>query len=236
MNDGNAHFIRCLEALKASSFFEGAEISALKELLAKMSLEYWAAGTFKNSADFRQSFHVIISGRLKVYRINPNTGREHTIFILNDGDVFDILSLLDQETHEIYWEAKDQLEILHIGLDDIQQWLYRSPSIQKNMMHYLGHRMRQLEDAATDISLHSTLVRLSGLILRNINGENHKLELINNLPNEELASLIGTTRAVVNRHIQELKHCGAISVKRKHIDVQNVQALIAITEERQGLF
>jgi CRP/FNR family transcriptional regulator len=235
MNDGNAHYIRCLEALKASSFFNGAEIGSLKELLSKMSMEYWAEGTFKNSSDFRQSFHVIISGRLKVYRINPNTGREHTIFILNDGDVFDILYLLDQETHEIYWEAKDDLELLRIGLDDMLHWIYDSPGIQKNMMQYLGHRMRQLEDAATDISLHSTLVRLSGLILRNINGENHKLELINNLPNEELASLIGTTRAVVNRHIQELKKCGAISVKRKYIDVQNLQTLIAIAEERHGL-
>ena len=92
--------------------------------------------------------------------------------------------------------------------------------------------MRQLEEAATDISLHSTLIRLSHLLLNNINGHSHQLQLINNLPNNEIASLIGTTRAVVNRHIQELKKCGAISVKRSQIDIENVELLLAIAEEK----
>ncbi|MCK5442947.1 MAG: winged helix-turn-helix domain-containing protein [Maribacter sp.] len=58
------------------------------------------------------------------------------------------------------------------------------------------------------------------------------IEVNNNLPNEEIARLIGSTRAVVNRHIQELKKCGAITVKRNFIDVQNVKTLIAIAEDK----
>jgi CRP/FNR family transcriptional regulator len=57
------------------------------------------------------------------------------------------------------------------------------------------------------------------------------LETINNLPNNEIANLIGTTRAVVNRNIQELKKAGAISVKRKQIIVENVEILKAISQK-----
>jgi CRP/FNR family transcriptional regulator len=61
------------------------------------------------------------------------------------------------------------------------------------------------------------------------------LELINDLPNDEIASMIGTTRAVVNRHIQELKKAGAITTKRSHIDIKDLQALIAIAEEKHAI-
>ncbi|MGB5205101.1 helix-turn-helix domain-containing protein [Eudoraea sp.] len=86
-------------------------------------------------------------------------------------------------------------------------------------------------DVATDVTLHSTLARLSSLLLKNINGETRKLELINNLPNEEIAGLIGTTRAVVSRHNQELKRCGPISVSLKQINVKNLELLPSIAEE-----
>lgn len=232
MSPGNVHFIRALEALKASPFLNGMQTNDLKELLGLMTLVQWPKTTFKNSADATKSFHIIVRGRLKVYQINPSSDREHTIFILGRGEVFDVMYLMDDDSHDIYWEALDDMEILKIDVVDMRRWISQSPIMQQSFLHYISKRMRQLEDKATDTSLHSTLVRLSSLIVKNVNGETKLLEIINNLPNDEIASLIGTTRAVVNRHIQELKKCGAISVRRKYIDVENLQTLIAIAEEK----
>ena len=72
---------------------------------------------------------------------------------------------------------------------------------------------------------------MSNLLLRYSNNQSHQLEVINNLPNNEIANLIGTTRAVVNRNIQELKKAGAISVKRKQIDIENIDILMAMAKE-----
>lgn len=232
MNFENAHYIRYLEALKASPFFYGIDVEAIKGLLAVMSASNWPKGTEKNSAEATYSFHFIVYGRLKVYKINPVLGREHTVFMLGSGHVFDILQLLDGESHDIYWEAKDDMELLKINVEAMRKWIFATQGMQRNILSYSAARMRQLEDAATDISLHGTLVRLSKLLLKHINGKNHHLELINDLPHDEIPSLVGTTRAVVNRHIQELKRCGAITVKRKYIDVQNLQMLISIAEEK----
>jgi len=235
MNPKNTHFVRYLESLKASSFFKDVNSNSLKILLTNMIPEKWCLNTLKNSSDFTNSFHFIVSGRLKVYKMNPNSGREHTIFILNKGDVFDVLQLMDEQSHDIYWEAMDDLEVLKIDVETIRQWMVSLPNMINTLMHYMAKRMRRLEEVATDISLHSTLVRLSGLLLMYINDDSQKLETINNLPNDEIARLIGTTRPVVNRHIQQLKKCGAISVSRKHIDVQNQLLLISIAEEKYVL-
>ena len=232
MKPENNHFLKYLEALTSSPFFKDSSTDSINELLHSMSEEHWNAKSFKSSTDVVSTFHFIVSGRLKVYKSNPDTGREHTVFVLSKGDVFDVLSLLDTKPHDVYWEALDSLEVLKISMEQMRHWINKYPVMHKAILYYLGDRMRQLMDVATDVTLHSTLVRLSALLLKNINGETRKLELINNLPNDEIAGLIGTTRAVVSRHIQELKRCGAISVSRKQINVKNLELLLSIAEEK----
>ena len=220
-----------LLALTQSPFLKDSSIESLEQLLNKMTTEHWKVKNFKSSIEVGSTFYFIVSGKLKVFKSNPETGREHTVFVLSNGDVFDVLSLLDSKPHDVYWEALDHLEVLKIPMDQMRVWINEYPIMHKSIMYYLGWRMQQLMDVATDVTLHSTLVRLASLLLKNINGETHELQLINNLPNDEIASLIGTTRSVVSRHIQELKRCGAISVSRKKINVKNLKILLSIAEE-----
>lgn len=232
MNRDHPNFITYQQALQNSPFFEATNSTLIDELLGLMTSENWKTKSFKSSLEVSSTLHFIVSGRLKVFKSNPETGREHTVFVLSKGDVFDVLSLLDSRPHDVYWEALDRLEVLKISMDQMRHWINENPEIHRTILYYLGNRMSQLMDVATDVTLHSTLVRLSSLLLKNINGETSKLELINNLPNEEIAGLIGTTRAVVSRHIQELKRCGAISVSRKQINVKDLEMLLSIAEEK----
>ena len=232
MTPENTDYKRFLKALKRSSFLKDSTAESLHRLLNQMTEEQWKAKSFKSCLEVGSVFYFIVSGRLKVYKSNPDTGREHTVFVLADGDVFDVLSLLDTKPQDVYWEALDQLVVLKIPMDEMQSWINEYPIMHKAILYYLGERMRQLMDVATDVTLHSTLVRLATLLLKNINGKTRKLQLINNLPNDEIAGLIGTTRSVVSRHIQELKRCGAISVSRKKINVKDLEILLSIAEEK----
>ncbi len=228
----NIHFPRYKQAILDSDFYSNLNVKSVEMLLEYMTPAHWVAKSFKSSAEVSSTFHFIISGRLKVFKSHPDTGREHTVFVLSAGDVFDVLSLLDTKPSDVYWEALDPLEVLKIPTEQMRYWINQHPEGHKAIIYYLGERMQQLMDVATDVTLHSTLVRLANLLLKNINGETRKLELINNLPNEEIAGLIGTTRAVVSRHIQELKRCGAISVSRKQINVKNLELLLAVAAEK----
>ncbi len=232
MLENNPDFPRFKRALSSSAFYRDSNDQSIQTLLESMVPERWIAKSYKSSAEVSSTFHFIISGRLKVFKSNPETGREHTVFVLSAGDVFDVLSLLDTKPHDVYWEALDTLEVLKIPMNQMREWINQNPAVHKAILYYLGKRMQQLMDVATDVTLHSALVRLANLLLKNINGETRQLELINNLPNEEIAGLIGTTRAVVSRHIQALKRCGAISVSRKQINVKNLELLLAVAEEK----
>ncbi|MFZ1751667.1 MAG: Crp/Fnr family transcriptional regulator [Saprospiraceae bacterium] len=232
MDKSDIFYLRCLRALQTSPFFKDSTEESLKTLLTFCKAEQWKIKSLKNSTEVLSTFYFIVSGRLKVFKSHPESGRAHTVFILSSGDVFDVLSLLDMKSNDVYWEALDHLEILKISMDQMRQWILEYPIIHGAIFLYLGERMQRLMDVATDVTLHSTLVRLASLLLSNINGETRKLELINNLSNEEIAGLIGTTRAVVNRHIQELKQCGAISVGRKNINIDNLELLLSIARDK----
>lgn len=235
MTPENTNYSRCYEVLLNSPFFKESNTEAIESLLYTMTLDHWKVKSFKSGLELSSTFHVIVAGRLKVYKSNPDSGREHTVFLLTKGSVFDVLSLLDTKPHDVYWEALDAVEVLRVPMEQMRHWINQNPEVHKAIMYYLGERMSQLMDVSTDVTLHSTLVRLANLLLKNVNGATRQLELINDLPNEEIAGLIGTTRAVVSRHIQELKRSGAISVSRKQINVKNLELLLAVAEEKYSL-
>ena len=54
-----------------------------------------------------------------------------------------------------------------------------------------------------------------------MNRESFEIELINELTHLELAAMIGTTRAVLNRHLQEFKEQGVIETGKRQIRVLN---------------
>jgi CRP-like cAMP-binding protein len=92
----------------------------------------------------------------------------------------------------------------------------------------MAKQLRRMEDLVTDISLYDVyhrIIRLFTRFTKNKNGDN-SLSLIENLSHEELASMVGSVRKVVNRNLQKLKDEGVIELSRKHIKLKNFQKLL----------
>ncbi|RDY57856.1 Crp/Fnr family transcriptional regulator [Flagellimonas nanhaiensis] len=224
-------YFRGMESFRNSKLFDGLDRTVLDTLLREMNLKKWPKNTFKESTE-SEYIHYILSGKLKIYRRNQLLDRQYTIFILKEGDLFDLIALFDANPHIVYWEAFTDLEILSLPLCTMRHWIEVNPVAHNNFFHYLANRIRLLEDSSIESNLNSTLIRLCKVLLRNINEQSNKLEIINDLSNEEIANLVGTTRAVINRHIQHLKKLGAIQTGRKHIEIANIQTLLNISENR----
>ena len=226
-------FATCYKRLQRSPLFAGLDGEILRQMLAAFSFKTWSRKTpAMNSRQTREKFYVIISGRLRVNRINPETGRELTVALLGPGDGFDIISLLDHQEHEVATTALDDLETICTPIDNVRAWIREHPELNRTFLPYLGEQLRWLEELATDISLHDTLTRLVHLILRHTHpGQRPELELIHDLSHEELAGMIGSVRAVVNRHLQNFKKEGIVETHRNHLVVKNLHALLEKIDE-----
>lgn len=175
----------------------------------------------------RQKFVFVLEGRIKVSQINLADGKEQTLKILTSGDMYDVVTLLDAKLHDNLLSALDQVKIIVFPIEVVRGWLQQDPNFNKLLFPYVAQQVRDMEELALDLSFYDTSQRLLKLLSKNIDYKNSaKLHLINDLSHEELASLIGTVRKVLNRHIQQLKTDGIIDVKRKNIKLKNMQKLL----------
>lgn len=182
---------------------------------------------------FLNYFIVVFKGRIKVSQVQLESGKEQTLKILTTGDMYDVVSLLDNKLHDtLLTSLDDHTQLMRFPIHIVRSWVNENSSFRQLLFPYIAKQIRETEELAIDLSLHSTSQRLFKLIIKNIDPQTPgKLKLIHDLPHEEIAALIGTTRKVLNRHLQELKSEGIIDIKRKNITPKNTQELLDHQEE-----
>jgi CRP/FNR family transcriptional regulator, cyclic AMP receptor protein len=231
-------YCHCFEVVSKSPLF----INHDKKMIQDALLPFYRETLMKNSSEINSEkalhrFYIIVTGRLKVFQVNPITGREQTLFILGPGDAFDIICLLDGKEHVVNTMAMDDLEVLFAPVDKVRGWIVRHPEFNMTFLPYLGKQIREIEELASDLSLYDTGTRLSKLILSHVHSYHSRgrLKLIDNLSHEEIANMIGSVRVIVNRHIQNLKKEGIIKTSRKHMEISNLHSLVNKVEKHIGL-
>lgn len=178
------------------------------------------------SSDTTKNFYFILSGKIKISQVNPETSKEQTLYLLSRGDMFDVISLLDGKQHDYISLALEESEVVEVPISHIREFIDSNPAFNRFFFPYLAKQMRNMEDLAVDLSLYDVYNRLLRLIARNVDTtKEQSLRLIHNLSHEELAALVGSVRKVVNRNIQRLKREGILEVSRKRLRLKSLQNL-----------
>lgn len=234
MNHDSPHYAHCLKILGQSPLFASLDDALLEDMLGIFHYESRVMGeTGTSPKRASEHFYIIISGRAKVSVYNPDSGREHILFLIGPGDGFDLISLLDGQWHDAVATALDDMEVLFTTVQQAREWLNQHPDFNRAFLPYLGKQMHGLADQVTDLSLYDTEARLARLILRHLAPGNlpNDMHLINDLSQETLASMIGSVRVVITRHLQKWKQEKVISGKRGYWSVLDLQALLKKAEQ-----
>ncbi|AVR47480.1 Crp/Fnr family transcriptional regulator [Christiangramia fulva] len=195
------------------------------DLLTNFHEEKWPKNScILNQEHYLYHFYIIISGRIKMYQVDENSDKEHTLFLLTKGDVFDLNCLFDEGSHQVYYECIDDIKVLAAPMQSIRTWLQNHPKYYRSFLIYSAKMMRQLESNFSQIIFTDISTRLANLLVTNLK-DPRNLNLLCDLSNKELANLIGSTRAVVNRHLQKLKKSGSITMTRNQIKIQDIDQL-----------
>lgn len=221
--------------LKDCELIQEMDFESSESFFSLFHEEYWPKNScILNQEKLAYHFYIILSGRIKMYQVDPNNGKELTLFLLTTNDIFDLNSLLDGTRHNVYYECLDNAKVLAAPMEDVKKWLKNHPEHYRKILPYAGKQLRELEDFVSNITFTDISTRLLKLLLRNVNKKSENLEMINDLPNKEIANLIGSTRAVVNRHLQKLKQLGSIKISRKRMEIKNLKMLISLLEEKKN--
>ena len=213
-------------AIAQSPLFAGVGEWTVSSLLSSLTEESHSKGKqIMGRTDSVQSFRLLIEGRVKVVRSNSHDGRELTLWLLGPGDGFDIVSLLDGEPHAVSAWAVDDVRSLVGPMTLWREWLEGSRPLRVAAHRYAGRKLRELSDLAVDLALHDTSARLAHLLLRHFAAKEGNL--LRDLPQRELASLIGSVRIVVSRLLAEMRRQGIVEMHGGAVRSVDLKRLLA---------
>jgi len=223
------NYTYCLSVLGQSPLFSSLDKPVIEEMLSQLRYETRPRGASAiSSKEASENFYIIVRGRAKVSVYNPDNGREHILFLIGPGDAFDLISALEGQGHEAVATSLDDMAVLCTTVEQAREWLNLHPEFNRSFLPYLGRQMHELANQAADLSLYDTEARLSRLILRNVVNDKqpNDVQLIDDLSQETIASMIGSVRVVVTRHLQKWKQSKIISGKRGSWTVLDSKALL----------
>ena len=232
MNQAAPLYIHYRSKLSQSYLFAGLSNDLLDKMMVSFRFETWRTKTQSSNQQLKKRFYVIIGGRIEAIIINPNSGKSIALAILGEGDVFDIVTLLDNKEHEPIAIALDDVQLLSAPIDSVRNWLDEYHDFNHNFMPYLAQRMRIRESLISDLALYDTPTRLARLLLRYIECNHddshhghHAIPLFHDLTHETLAHMLGSARQVVNKHLQALKHEGIVKTEHHQWTIDDLNGL-----------
>ena len=173
-------------------------------------------------------FYFIMSGKIKIYDIDFETSKEQTLYMLSRGDMFDTVALLDGKPNEYISEVLEDTHIIQVPLDDVKQMILKDPDFRQYFYAYIASQLKSMENLAVSLSFYDVYQRVLQLFARftkTVDGK-PQLQVIDNLKHDDIASMVGSVRKVVNRSLQKIKKDGIIDISRKNIHIKNFQKLL----------
>ncbi len=223
------------DLLAASPLFAGLNRSTLKEMAAALTLESWPKDCeLQAPGSVAERFRILVRGRVKITRSNGQSGRELTLWLLGPGDGFDTVSLLDGQPHAVSARTLDEAQTLSGPITLFQGWIEQFPAFRVGVHRYVARQLCDLTDLAGDLALHDTMTRLAGLLLRHFDTaektDTARPNLIRDLPQEELATLIGSVRVVISRLLAQLKREAIVELHNGALRVTDLKRLLRRAE------
>jgi CRP/FNR family transcriptional regulator/CRP/FNR family cyclic AMP-dependent transcriptional regulator len=165
-----------------------------------------------------QSFFLIASGQAKVF-ISGVDGTEVTLEILNPGEFFGEMSLLDGEPRSASVIAVQESNLLVIRRDDFLNELEKNSRLAKILLIEMSRRIRNKNNELANLELISAYGKVTTTLMDIVkeNGTHSCLtdgtdvNITKNCPSQQqIADMSGTTKETVSDAINYLQKQGII--------------------------
>ena len=177
---------------------------------------------------------VVVSGRVRITSSSAD-GKEVVLNIIDPGDVFGEIALIDGVERTADATAAEATELLLLERRDFLPYLKRHPGLSLELLKMLCHRLRMTNEQLEDFSFLDLRRRLAKKLvhLADSHGEEapEGVRIGFKLTQQELAAMMGTTREAVNRQLRTLTDEGLIKQNGSSIVIRDREGLEDVVKE-----
>ncbi|MBD2860185.1 Crp/Fnr family transcriptional regulator [Spongiibacter sp. KMU-158] len=193
-------------AIENVDLFDGLNEEELKLLRDSSVQREFAKNTVLiHEGDIADSLYVVESGRVKVY-CSDKAGKDFVLNILESGDYFGELALLDDDRRSASVRAMDNAKVRIIYKEDFKAILDFHPNITRILNKNLTRRIRKLTNDVKSLALQDVYGRVVK-VLTNLAAdpdEHGVMRIDEKLTQQEIADRVGSSREMVARILKDL--------------------------------
>ncbi len=164
-------------------------------------------------------FHIITSGRIKVYKTSPD-GKEQILHIMSQGEPFGEVPVFTGQRFPAYAEALSDTNTLFIPRNDFIDLIRAEPSVALSMLSVLSMRLKGFTGLIEGLSLREVPGRLAAYLLYLSEGDGGADDVNLEISKTQLASILGTIPETLSRILARMTKEGTVeSDDKRHIRI-----------------
>jgi len=214
-------FMPLIELLKKISLFKNLDeeiLEKISQIAVLMEVPKGRLVFTKNSK--ATGFYILKEGKLKLFTIEPISGKEQIIKIVEPGTLFGEAASLSGEYFPVNVEALENSKIVYIDRQKLLELAKKYPEICLSIANVLARRLYHLVSLVEILTIANATPRVAKYILASLKGES-----VENFQTTLVAYQLGLTPEAVSRALANLKALGVIEKERRRIRVLNIEKL-----------
>ena len=208
-------------AMLASPLFHAMGREALDAVLEHATERSVGRGrTIFQRGDTGSSIMAVLHGRVRIGSVSPE-GREVVLNIINPGEVFGEIALLDGKPRSADATATEETLLLVLERRHFLPFLEIHPDVMLRLIAVLCDRLRRTSVAMEDLAMLDLPERLARLLLR-LGGDYGRriadgLRIDFKLSQKDIGNLVASSRESVNKQLRAWQAEGVLDMQGGYI-------------------
>ncbi len=193
------------DVLGATELFQGVNPDELTTLARHAGTRRLVRGDILfNEGEEPDALYVVLRGRVAIANKSFD-GRESVVALMEPGDLFGEMGMLDGRPRSAEGRALEPSEVLVLEYNPVRELLEQHPELLWGVVRMLADRLRGMDEALADSVFLDVTGRTAKRLLELANGAN---EFLLPVTQEELAGMVGASRERVNKAIASFIRLG----------------------------
>ena len=211
------------ELLARTEFFSGASPEVLRTVAAAGHERNLIRGdVLFHDNDPADALYIVIRGRLAMAIPNPIDNRETVVSLMEPGDLFGEIAMLDEGPRSAMARALEPSTVLSIPFEAVFDLFHKQPDLLWGVTRLLAQRLRAMDETLADSVFLDVTGRTAKRLLELSEGAD---EFVLPVTQEELAGMVGASRERVNKAIASFIRLGWIEQHERRYTIRKRDSL-----------
>ncbi len=211
------------DLLARTDFFAEAPPDVLRSLAGHGRERHLIRGdVLFNEGDEADALYMVLRGRVAIAIANPIDNRETVVSLMEPGDLFGEMAMLDGGFRSAMARALEPSTVLAIPFEPVVSAFRGDPSLLWGVTRLLANRLRAMDEALADSVFLDVTGRTAKRLLELSEGAD---DFVLPVTQEELAGMVGASRERVNKAIASFIKLGWIDQRERKYTIKKRESL-----------